>query len=331
MITAQLVSEGQVVEEAKIAGDVCTVERFAPGLAFIEGMLYELRRKGETLEQAAPRLAAVAMSYATVRLNPRPIDIEGHGFDPDQPRDDSGRWTDGVAGGSDPKGKLAANIDAIETDDGEGSIEDVEKVIGQDGVAIAADLAAYMSEATGEKCTVYLEPNAKVAILRVESDKILIDREIKLGKFGRLEVSHTAFEIDDSLQGQGIASKLLGDSFQSYVQGAVAKVTVLANEDVGGYAWASAGFMARSEGKFRSAVTERPAWKALSASRQDELFEGMSRAGQKGPKWLADQPEGKSLLLGTSWGGIIDLLEDDGYEAAQQIITKGQAAKGRRR
>lgn len=113
MITAQLVSEGQVIEEAKIAGDVCTVERFAPGLAFIEGMLYELRRKGETLEQAAPRLAAVAMSYATVRLDPRPIGIEGHGIDLEahyegQPRDERGRFSSGGSGGASSDGPVIA-------------------------------------------------------------------------------------------------------------------------------------------------------------------------------------------------------------------------------
>lgn len=109
MITAQLVSEGAVIEQAQVAGDVCTVERFAPGLAFIEGMLYELRHKGETLEQAAPRLADVAMSYASIRLDPRPIDIEGHGLDLEahydgQPRDERGRFSSGGGGGASSDG-----------------------------------------------------------------------------------------------------------------------------------------------------------------------------------------------------------------------------------
>jgi len=127
---------------------------------------------------------------------------------------------------------------------------------------------------------------------------------------GELVVDHDLFSVDEERQGQGLATTILANSIETYIGLDVAKVSVHADIDVGGYTWAKFGF-----------VPSEDSWDEL----RDELARDARYIGDEvareyllklcrdpGPKtiWeLADTAEGKQLLLGTDWYGDLDLRD----------------------
>ena len=59
---------------------------------------------------------------------------------------------------------------------------------------------------------------------------------------GRLKVEHTNLKLDAELQGQGFAQAFNKQLFDWYRSSGVREVRLTANIDVGGYAWARAGY-----------------------------------------------------------------------------------------
>jgi hypothetical protein len=162
---------------------------------------------------------------------------------------------------------------------------------------------------------------------------------------GKKSIHHDIFEIDDRFQGMGFGSAWNKHMFSEYKKLKVEKVELLANMEVGGYAWAKQGF--RPKDKRETAyILENSTWKdSLDTSAWTQadqaLFTDVLRDNWNDLRRLRDarglrdhnarattvaeaqeaianrftwdqlmsmSPEAqKSLLLGSSWSGELNL------------------------
>lgn len=201
-------------------------------------------------------------------------------------------------------------------------VAQVEDAIGPRGAAVASDALTIGRSVLGGKVTLQVDPEAQSLLVSTQSTRGSMDRLYRqVG--GQLEVEHLSFEVEEEYQGMGHAKEMMGLSMRSYLDNGVAAVNVSAGYEVGGYAWARAGFEARNEGEFRSEVFKSAGWGRLSSERQDELMAGMDKHGTKSPAWLASQPEGRSILLGSQWAGRLDLRSEYGRKVAERFAYGG--------
>ena len=133
-------------------------------------------------------------------------------------------------------------------------------------------------------------------------------------------VYHSALVLDDGVQGQGFATRQMMHVVDAYRQAGVKTMSLDANHDVGGYAWARAGFSfdqgrGASTGHGRAEIADRF---RLRASQYPAHREQMRR--------VADNPDsspidfamvghtpgattwpGKEIMLQSTWAGKLDL------------------------
>ena len=141
---------------------------------------------------------------------------------------------------------------------------------------------------------------------------------------------HEYFQMPASAQGSGVGKLFLRNQLALYDQLGIERITLYANIDVGGYAWARYGFKAASP----------EWWKALKPQLlenfngiKDSLPESVAKTVRgllrsADPKTIrqvaalqyqyvsasgAAQTLGKKLLLGTDWFGALDLTDPDDY------------------
>jgi GNAT superfamily N-acetyltransferase len=70
----------------------------------------------------------------------------------------------------------------------------------------------------------------------------LFTRLIRRRKNGELEAEHVSLQLDQDVQGQGFAHAFNRELFDWYRENEIKRVVLLADIDVGGYAWARAGY-----------------------------------------------------------------------------------------
>jgi hypothetical protein len=153
------------------------------------------------------------------------------------------------------------------------------------------------------------------------------ERAIYRDDNGDLVAVHEAFELDEGQRGGGLASAFNAHLTEWYRQQGVTRIELTANIDVGGYAWASAGYDFQDEhsansvlDRLRGAVAdlhgpEADAGRALLARAESSPFgsadyptpfeisqlgrpEGPAGQG-RGATWL-----GKTVMLGSAWEGV---------------------------
>lgn len=152
--------------------------------------------------------------------------------------------------------------------------------------------------------------------------------------YGDGKVYHNYFRIERAQQGSGFQSRWFEQQLlPQYALNGFSKVTVSANIDVGGYAWAKQGFDFESDATRRRFLADAQAAMAggvgygrrVAASyktqkARDDLAELQRRAdlGEKitaleisqigkNPRGRAKFWFGKRLMLGTSWSGVLQL------------------------
>jgi hypothetical protein len=128
--------------------------------------------------------------------------------------------------------------------------------------------------------------------------------------------------LDEELQGQGIAKRLLSNQVDIYEAMGINKVEVSTGLARGGYAWARYGFLP-SEAEWHEVRVEavariRPILNDLTSAQRVEL-ESILRTNDPHAIWdLADftwpvganqVPLGKYLLSGNDWHGTLDLKD----------------------
>jgi GNAT superfamily N-acetyltransferase len=130
---------------------------------------------------------------------------------------------------------------------------------------------------------------------------------------------HAYLNINPSAQAHGVAKQLMRDQIDVYKQMGIDKVTLLANIDVGGYAWAKYGY-APSIGDWRAVANAAQQRLAGLQSLPPEIKQAVEQLlASRDPKaiWaladirfpVGDSTLGKRLLLDQSWHGTLDLTD----------------------
>ncbi|MDR4306620.1 hypothetical protein IHQ68_08315 [Chelatococcus sambhunathii] len=172
-------------------------------------------------------------------------------------------------------------------------------------------------------------------ILRCDCLAAQVKRTIKLDETRERCVWHDEFSLHPAFQGAGYGPRMMRGSLHAYDRLGLRFVYVEADNVKGGYTWARLGFAIRDAeaDDMRLGLLE-----VLEIpSRQAELGIGDRRARYVetilasenhrlmfNVACLADEngPYGKQLLLGSSWGGYIDLLNSDHRTLLNEAIAR---------
>lgn len=172
------------------------------------------------------------------------------------------------------------------------------------------------------------------AILDASGKKVgIFARAISIEN-GRTVVDHELLRIDGNVQGQGFAQAFNAQAFDWYRQSGVEKVELLANADVGGYAWARAGYdfsgpddadeIRQRAAKFSTKGDEFDRVPAERLAEQKQLADEMWSRLRYGTFGSDDYPTpyeiaelgrwpgagrddwwaGKVILMGSAWSGV---------------------------
>jgi hypothetical protein len=161
---------------------------------------------------------------------------------------------------------------------------------------------------------------------------IVMNRRFYL-KEGKLDgVYHSLFSIPKELQGKNLAKELFTSLLDQYKAMGLKEITVTANIDIGGYAWANYGFEAKDKsdvlsifGKLKTKVTlsngkynyqDNKGNKTVITNKEvDRIQSIIAKHYEKYPdapfpmNQLSRRKSGKALLLGSFWSGKLDLTK----------------------
>lgn len=130
-------------------------------------------------------------------------------------------------------------------------------------------------------------------------------------------VHHSEMLLESEFQGQGFATRQMLHVLDSYKKNGVERMTLTANSDVGGYAWARAGFKFDSpneRGKLAQAATMPARLRKYDAATRAEI-KRVARNPDASPADFAmightagaTTWPGKEIMLNSTWGAVMDL------------------------
>lgn len=130
---------------------------------------------------------------------------------------------------------------------------------------------------------------------------------------GNLNVWHTSLHLPSWVQGQGLAKRFLADSMDLYQDLGVKEITLIANSDVGGYAWAKYGFTPIRDHWITTAIG-----RAEATGAGDRIKQRLYDVQYADPQAIWDvadmteampngHPAGMELLGGQEWRGTFRL------------------------
>lgn len=120
----------------------------------------------------------------------------------------------------------------------------------------------------------------------------------------------------------GGAKKAIADMLTTAIANKIGRITTHANMNVGGYAWAKTGYVPdqSSWDELRKYQLKQVENGKIEAS--DEAVELLKSSNPKSIWALSDHPDGKKLLLNTSWYGYIDLSDKEALHRAVSYSRK---------
>lgn len=232
------------------------------------------------------------------------------GFDPSEPRDEQGRWTEGGGGGEQGElwpGKFPgkkggkAKLEDFGKDKIEVNTTKPEKFIEAWNDAIGLDPGEFHEKFTGglkstmEISHAYNEhSDGDVMTNRIQINGSLQDENGRsIGTYTRVidlknnDAESSYFKMSSSEQGKGEGKTLLAANVKMYQELGLDKVEVHANIDVGGYAWAKYGYVPTQDSwdDLRSTLRDKldgsggttsytpEEWDSMSGDNQDSVFE----------------------------------------------------------
>ncbi len=233
-------------------------------------------------------------------------------FDPNQERDDHGRWTGDGGGGVSADGRITLKDHSREED-----LPIINRVLGG---AHPGDVAETMVAGlpSDSKFDVQYRGVAgdraypeRVSMI-IKGDLFQARRTFSRDADGRLVVEHDSMEVNVSAQGHGIAKDFLRGSLEAYESLGVHSIVTQANIDVGGYAWARLGF--KVDGRGAAGEWENNVYRLLrNKVIPRELSYKLVAYAQAADVWkLADARYGqvnvgREILQGTAWHGYINM------------------------
>lgn len=141
----------------------------------------------------------------------------------------------------------------------------------------------------------------------------------------RIEVHHDLFDIAKNLQGKGISKEVFRVLYEDYKRIGVTDITVYANIDVGGYTWGRYGFCAsKTSAKLAIRYAKNQEYLQEAIDLIDDWYSNNNKSDNDlfPMRLLTEQPWGKELLLGTSWEGSIDLLNDEARKQFEDYLYR---------
>lgn len=127
-------------------------------------------------------------------------------------------------------------------------------------------------------------------------------------KDGKNAVYHALLDLPKQLQGNGFTKEFFKELVTQYEAAGIERIEVTANSDVGGYAWGRYGFNAKSKYAISDIINK--AKRSLDVTELKELNEWADRCRDSGVwnmRELTNYKWAKNLMLGTQWGGYLDL------------------------
>jgi GNAT superfamily N-acetyltransferase len=300
---------------AKAASRGAVVDKRAqPGVSGFDHARAQHRRRGQLREELADASHRSAKSGKRFRLE--------HRYSEDEPRDESGRWTDG--GGSEGGGDDDKPAGDKPSGD-KGAKGKVSKVSDFDKKGIRLDHDTTLNGAKAEKFLKAWNERVQEAPEDFKKDFIGVPGTMNISYDDHAEKLNVSGQVLDRLghgigeyqrqidlknnsaysayfvmhrdeRGGGIGKTLLKSNVAMYQKMGIDKVRVSANIDVGGYAWAKYGYVPTAE-----------SWRSLSSDIQDKLSEQGARnshaasgAGYTPEEWDAINPHDQSQIE-TAW------------------------------
>lgn len=157
-----------------------------------------------------------------------------------------------------------------------------------------------------KKLSIFSNGNTEI-VFRGEAEtcefgNVELRRSFRKLRDGRIVVKHDCFVLPDELQGKGLGKSVMCSLYKQYRKCDVNEIKLLANKNIGGYAWARYGFSLDYEDALY-VVRSNPS--ATELIKQYYALHGQPDTIPM--RIIADQPYGKELLLGRSWDGVLNL------------------------
>lgn len=137
---------------------------------------------------------------------------------------------------------------------------------------------------------------------------------------------HDTFTLPEEVQGKGFAKELFRSLYTQYQNAGIEEIQIVANMDIGGYAWAKYGFKAKAD-RYDDLMSWGKFLKEDKILSKTEFldFENWitSYKNQDIPmRELVDKKYGKKLLLGSTWKGFINLTDEKQREILEKYLFR---------
>lgn len=153
-----------------------------------------------------------------------------------------------------------------------------------------------------------------------EGENILINMSVE-----NLEAGKISINLPKKLQGQGFSAKYLDAVLDLLEANGVNKITFKSSFEVGGYAWASFGFVATKKADVEAIYNLA---KGLISKKElmelktiiDNYYKKFPDGKAFSMKNIAEMPYGKELLKGTVWEASLDLKNPEMLQVVRKNI-----------
>lgn len=138
---------------------------------------------------------------------------------------------------------------------------------------------------------------------------------------------HEYFQLPAGEQGAGTGKNVLASQIALYKSLKFERVELHANINVGGYAWAKYGFHPQDGewnklSQYFSRQLDSPRFNGVDAATKDATRAILSQSDPKALWALSDSRLGKSLMLGCSWNGYLNLKDPEAMERFDAYVGR---------
>ena len=149
--------------------------------------------------------------------------------------------------------------------------------------------------------------------------------------FAAKSVEHAFLQFPRAMQGSGIAKKVLACQIETYKQLGLEKVTIHANIDVGGYAWAKYGFVPNQNSwdTYRQQISEAVTVSRAPAELKARVKVILNSSNPKAIWALADLPDevngekyAKQLMFNTHWYANLSLNDAESMRRFDNYVGR---------
>lgn len=173
-----------------------------------------------------------------------------------------------------------------------------------------------LDQAFGRKgnFTIFVNQNHEVETL-YELGEVKIFKSFSI-KDGKLDVEHTLMKLPKKMQNKGYAKKIAQTYYRQYLKCGVNRISMVANEDVGGYAWAKYGYVCDKSEIDRLLKKDPEISRKEFQDIVDDFYKVNFESTPFPMRMIANYHDesgkniGKEALLNSRWEGFLDMTDD---------------------